>query len=126
MKNFGGIGDFTEEFVKRLHQDGVQSNWLVQTMRDRTNKYQHVARWQEVTQNPKVEEMQSLVNQNRKQKQESLEDVAGQQLQRPLERKEQRELHQDVAASTFVEHTEPLLSACSHNVTDFRSNTNND
>jgi hypothetical protein len=49
-------------------------------MRDCTNKYQHVARWQEATQNPKVEEMQSLVNQKRKLKQETLDDVAGQQL----------------------------------------------
>ena len=49
-------------------------------MRDCTNKYQHVARWKEAPQNLKVEEMQSLVNQKRNLKQETLDDVAGQQL----------------------------------------------
>ena len=26
MRDFKGIGDFNEEFVEQLHQDGVQSN----------------------------------------------------------------------------------------------------
>jgi hypothetical protein len=32
-------------------------------MKDQMKKYLHVARWQEATQNPKVKEMQSFVNQ---------------------------------------------------------------
>jgi hypothetical protein len=36
-------------------------------MKDQMKKYLHVARWQEATQNPKVKEMQSLMNQKQKQ-----------------------------------------------------------
>ena len=125
MSDFKGSGNYNEEFVERLHQDGVRTNKRVQTMRDRTKKYEHVARWQEATQNPKVEEIQSLVKRKRKREQETLDDVGGKKMQ-SLERKEQQESHRDVAASTFREHAEPLLSARSHNVSDFRSNKNND
>jgi hypothetical protein len=61
---YHGTGDYNEEFVEHLHQEGARTNKQVQMMKDRTKKYLHVARWQEATQNPKVKEMQSLVNQN--------------------------------------------------------------
>jgi hypothetical protein len=68
MQDLKGIGDYNKEFVERLHQEGIHTNWCVQTMRERAMKYEHVARWQEATQNPKVAEIQSLVDQKRKQK----------------------------------------------------------
>jgi hypothetical protein len=41
---YHGIGNYNEEFVERLHQEGVCTNKRVQTMKDRTKKYLHVAR----------------------------------------------------------------------------------
>ncbi len=50
-------------------------------MRDQRKKYLHVARWQEATQNPKVKENQSLVNQKRKQKRRASKEAEVEQLQ---------------------------------------------
>jgi predicted nuclease with TOPRIM domain len=49
-------------------KEGIHTNQQVQTMKDLTKKYLQVARWQEVTQNPKVREMQSLIREKEKQK----------------------------------------------------------
>jgi hypothetical protein len=125
IRDFGGIGDYNEEFVERLHQEGVRTNRRVQTMRDRTMKYQHVAQWQEATQNSKVAEIQSLVNEKRKRKQRTYDEDSEPQL-RPQARHEQREVARHAASSSFVQHAEPLLSARSHNVSDYRNKTNND
>ena len=81
MRDFKGIGDFNEDFVEGLRHDGVCTNWCMQTMRDRTKNYLHVAQWQEATQNPKVKEQQSVVNQKRKQKRQTSDDNGGRQLQ---------------------------------------------
>jgi hypothetical protein len=90
-------------------------------MKDRMKKYLHVARWQETTRNPKVKEMQSLVNEKRKR--EATNEEQGEELQLQL-RQRQQVSNQLEAASTCEQHVEPLMSACSHNVTDFRANRN--
>jgi chlorite dismutase len=98
----------------------------VQTMKDRTKKYLHVARWQEATQNPKVKEMQSLVNQKWKRKRQATNEEEAEQLQSQL-RQKQHVANQLEAASTCEQHAEPLMSARSHNVSDFRATrTDND
>jgi hypothetical protein len=128
IRDYKGIGDYNEEFVECLHQEGVCTNRRVQTMKDQTQKYLHVARWQEATQNPKVKEIQSLVNQKRKRKRKepSDEDEVVLELQSQL-RKKKRVSDRLKAASTCEQHAEPLMSARTHNVSDFRSNrTDND
>jgi hypothetical protein len=123
---YHGIGDYNEEFVERLHQEGVRTNRRVQTMKDRTKKYLHVARWQEATQNPKVKEMQSSVNQKRKRKRQASNEEEVEQLQSQL-RQQQQVSNRLEAASTCEQHAVPLMSARSHNVSDFRENrTDND
>ena len=93
-------------------------------MKDRTKKYLHVARWQEATQNPKVQEMQSFVNQKQKRQASNEEEV--EQLQSQLRQKQQVSNRLE-AASTCEQHAEPLMSAHSHNVSDFRATrTDND
>jgi hypothetical protein len=115
---YHGIGDYNEEFVERLHQEGVRTNRRVQTMKDRTKKYLHVAKYQEATQNPKVKEMQSLVNQKRKRQSTNEEEVSQLQSQ---QRQRQRVANRKEAASTCQTHAEPLMSARNHNVSDFRA-----
>jgi folylpolyglutamate synthase/dihydropteroate synthase len=110
--------------VERLHQEqGICTNWQVQMMKDQMKKYLHVARWQEATQNLKVKEMQSFVNQKRKWKHQQASDegeVQQQQLQ--LRHNKHQVSNWLKAASTCEQHAEPLMLAHSHNVLDFRSN----
>jgi hypothetical protein len=121
IRNFHGIGDYNEEFVERLHQDGVRTNKRVQTMTDRKKKYLHVARWQEATQNPKVKEMQLFVNEKRKRKRPATAiDDEVEQLQSQL-RQKKRFSDRLEAASACEQHAEPLMSARSHNVFDFKA-----
>jgi hypothetical protein len=122
IRDYHGIGDYNEEFVERLHQEGVRTNRRVQTMKDTTKKYLHVARYQEATQNPKVREMQTLVHEKRKRKcKASEEEDEVLQLQSQL-RHQQRVSERLKAASACEQHAEPLMSARNHNVNDFRSN----
>jgi hypothetical protein len=116
---YHGIGDYNEEFVERLHQEGVRTNKRVQTMKDRTKKYLHVARWQEATQNPKVKEIQADVNQKRKRKRPATNEEQVEELQSQL-RQRQRVSTRLEAASTCEQHAEPLMSARNHNVSDYR------
>jgi hypothetical protein len=122
MQDLKGIGDYNEEFVERLHQEGVRTNRRVQTMRDRTMKYEHVARWQEATQNPKVAEIQSLVDRKRKRKERTSDEDGGQK-KCSQERHELREVARHAASSVFVQPAEPLLSARNQNISDYRTNT---
>jgi hypothetical protein len=93
-------------------------------MKDRTKKYLHVARWQEATQNPRVKEIQALVNEKRK-RQASDEDEV--KLLQSQVRHNKRVAARLEAASACEQHAEPLMSARSHNISDFRSNrTDND
>jgi hypothetical protein len=116
---YHGIGDYNEEFVERLHQEGVRTNKRVQTMKDRTKKYLHVARWQEATQNPKVKEIQADVNQKRKRKRPATNEEQVEELQSQL-RQRQRVSTRLEAASTCEQHAKPLMSARNHNVSDYR------
>jgi hypothetical protein len=90
-------------------------------VKDQTKKYLHVTRWQEVTQNPKVREMQSLVHEKQKQKRQASDKDEVLQLQSQLRHKQQVS-DRLKAASACEQHAEPLMLACNHNVTDFRSN----
>ena len=123
IRDFNGTSDFNEEFVERLHQEGVRTNRRVQTMRDRTKKYVHVAQRQEVTQNPKVEAQQSFVNQKRKRKQQILDDDADRPLRLEERGHEERQSQRHEASNLFEQHADPLMSARSHNVSDYKSRT---
>jgi hypothetical protein len=68
FEEYGGIGDFDEQFVERSHQSGKRDMFRSRAIRCRENKYKCFARWEEVRSNPQVMAISETVHKNRKRK----------------------------------------------------------
>ena len=68
FKEYGGIGDFDEQFVERSHQSGKDDMFRARAIRCRDARFKCFARWEEVRSNPQVIAKSEEVKVNRKRK----------------------------------------------------------
>ena len=98
FKNYGGIGDFDEQFVERSHQSGKRDLLRSRAIRCRDKKYKSFASWEEIRSNPDVMAMSEAVAKNRKRK---IRGVVGVQAQKKMEA-EARGIARDTYDSQYV------------------------
>ena len=65
---YGGIGDYDEQFVERSHQTGKDDLYRSRAIRCREARYKCFARWEEVRNHPQVMAKSEEVQNNRKRK----------------------------------------------------------
>ena len=68
FEEYGGIGDFDEQFVERSHQAGKKDMLRSRAIRCRDKKYTSFARWEELRNHPEVLAKSEEVTKKRKRK----------------------------------------------------------
>jgi hypothetical protein len=68
FQEYGGIGDFDEQFVECSHQSGKRDMFRSRAIRCRHKKYGCFAKWEEVRSDPNVVAKSEAVKNNRKRK----------------------------------------------------------
>ena len=68
FKEYGGIGDYDEQFVERSHQCGKKDMLRTRAIHCRNQKYNCFARWEEVRSHPEVLKKREAVKNSRKRK----------------------------------------------------------
>lgn len=66
FEEYGGVGDYDEQFVERSHQTGKRDMFRSRAIRCRENKYKSFARWEEVRTHPQVMAVSEAIKKKRK------------------------------------------------------------
>jgi len=97
MRICNGISDHVEQFVERLHQEGVRALRRVKTLRDRTQKHKAMAENEHARRNPAVQEIVDAVFERRSQSKKRVSSNSGEQIA-----KRRRETREDNRLSALL------------------------
>jgi len=69
MDMYGGLDDYNEEFVERVHQKGLKFNRMIRgCMRDATRRYTYLSRWAHARSKFKYEQICARIQDSQKRK----------------------------------------------------------
>jgi hypothetical protein len=110
MEYHGGIGDFNEQGIERLHQYGKRDNIRTRSMRDTDRKFVNITRNHFVARNTKINEIKVRVAEARRRPRK--EDSDGNpRLMKKQRRKEAREKQRMETLEKFVPREKSLWNA---------------
>jgi hypothetical protein len=82
-RELNGLGDFREDFIEQLHQQGVKDNSRSKSFRDRARKFLNHSKWEHMSKNPKVETViKKIKEEGKKRRRKTIEESGPQQRKR--------------------------------------------